>query len=66
MSKLLVRGCRHGPAQENLGPQRWSRDGWISKEAVDLDMDVLIQSGIYKGKYLYDELVDMQFVEAAK
>lgn len=41
----------------------WSKDGWISKEAVDLDMDVLIQSGIYKGAYNYDELVDMRFVQ---
>lgn len=41
----------------------WSLDGWISKEAVALDMDVLIQSGIYEGVYSYDDLVDMQFVE---
>ncbi|MBQ8537780.1 MAG: ABC transporter substrate-binding protein [Clostridia bacterium] len=41
----------------------WSKDGWISQASVDLDMDVLIQSGIYEGEYSYDELVDMQFVE---
>lgn len=29
VSKPLVRGCRHGPAQENLGPRRWSRDSWM-------------------------------------
>ena len=29
VSKPLMRGCRHGPAQENLGPRRWSRDGWM-------------------------------------
>lgn len=40
----------------------WSKDGWISEEAVHLDMDVLIQSGIFQGEYSYDELVDMQFV----
>ena len=41
----------------------WSQDGWISQEAVELDMDVLIQSGIYQGTYDYNELVDMQFVQ---
>jgi len=46
--------------------QLWSRDGFISKEAVDLDMDVLIQSGIYKGEYDYNELVDMQFVQQGR
>ena len=44
----------------------WSPDGFISRQAVDTDMDVLIQSKVYEGTYDYDELVDMQFVEAAQ
>ena len=43
----------------------WSPDGYVSKQAVDTDMDVLIKSEIYEGDYDYDVLVDMQFVEAA-
>ncbi|AIQ39422.1 ABC transporter substrate-binding protein [Paenibacillus sp. FSL R7-0297] len=42
--------------------QLWSPDGMISEEALDKDMDVMIKTGIYKGEYTYDELVDMQFV----
>lgn len=34
----------------------------ISQEALDKDMDVMIKTGIYKGEYTYDDLVDMQFV----
>lgn len=41
----------------------WSVDGYISVDAVDLDMDVLITSNIYEGEYDYNRLVDMQFVE---
>lgn len=44
----------------------WSPDGVISRQAVDTDMDVLIQSKVYEGAYNYHELVDMQFVEAAQ
>lgn len=29
VSKPLVRGRRHCPARENLGPRRWSRCGWL-------------------------------------
>ncbi|AIQ56390.1 ABC transporter substrate-binding protein [Paenibacillus borealis] len=42
--------------------QLWSPDGVISEEALDKDMDVMIKTGIYKGEYTYDALVDMQFV----
>lgn len=42
--------------------QLWSPDGVISQEALDKDMDVMIKTGIYKGEYTYDDLVDMQFV----
>lgn len=45
--------------------QLWSPDGVISQEALDKDMDVMIKTGIYKGEYTYDELVDMQFVNKA-
>lgn len=46
--------------------QLWSKDGLISKKAVDIDMDVLLKTGIYTGSYSYATLVDMQFVKAAK
>lgn len=45
--------------------QLWSPDGMISQEALDKDMNVMIKTGIYKGEYTYDELVDMQFVNNA-
>ncbi|MEK5024109.1 ABC transporter substrate-binding protein [Paenibacillus sp. FSL M7-1046] len=43
--------------------QLWSPDGIISEEALDKDMNVMIKTGIYKGEYTYDGLVDMQFVK---
>ncbi|MED4923976.1 ABC transporter substrate-binding protein [Anoxybacillus geothermalis] len=42
--------------------QLWSPDGMISEEALKRDMDVVIKTGIFKGEYSYDQLVDMQFV----
>ena len=42
--------------------QLWSPDGYISEKAVQNDMDMLVQTGIYKSTYSYDTLVDMQFV----
>lgn len=44
----------------------WSIDGFISKKAVDNDIDVLSKTGIYNGSYSYNALVNMQFVKAAK
>ncbi|MNC40365.1 hypothetical protein D3C75_890670 [compost metagenome] len=44
------------------GDQLWSPDGVISEEALDKDMNVMIKTGIFKGEYTYDALVDMQFV----
>lgn len=44
----------------------WSRDGFITEAAVKQDMDVLIKTGIFKGDYAYDQLVDMQFVNKSK
>ncbi|NMO95175.1 ABC transporter substrate-binding protein [Paenibacillus lemnae] len=44
----------------------WSPDGMISEEALKNDMDVMIKTGIFKGDYTYDELVDMQFVKQSK
>ncbi|WP_375373915.1 ABC transporter substrate-binding protein [Paenibacillus sp. S150] len=41
----------------------WSPDGVISEEALDKDMTVMVKTGIYKGEYTYDGLVDMQFVD---
>ena len=43
----------------------WSVDGIITEEAVERDMAVSIATGVYKGTYSFDELVDMQFVENA-
>lgn len=47
------------------GDSLWSPDGMISEQAVKTDMDMLIKTGIYKGDYSYDKLVDMQFVKNA-
>ncbi|EGG35923.1 ABC transporter substrate-binding protein [Paenibacillus sp. HGF5] len=44
----------------------WSLDGMISEEALKHDMDVMIETGIFKGDYTYDALVDMQFVNQSK
>ena len=41
----------------------WSPDGWISQQAVDLDMAVLKASGLYEGEYDYNTLVDMTFLK---
>ena len=41
----------------------WSEDGVITPEAVDMTMTVLSASGLYKGEWAYDQLVDMRFVE---
>ena len=40
----------------------WSPDGFISEAAVNLDMDVLIKTGIYEGEYDYANLVDLRFL----
>lgn len=42
----------------------WSLDGSISPEAVDMTMTVLKSSGLYESDYTYEQLVDMQFLEA--
>ena len=44
--------------------QLWSTDGYITREAVDKTLNVLMTSGLYEGEWDYDALVDMQFVEA--
>ena len=41
----------------------WSEDGVITPDAVDMTMTVLSASGLYKGEWAYDQLVDMRFVE---
>ncbi|PKG22593.1 nitrate ABC transporter substrate-binding protein [Niallia nealsonii] len=41
----------------------WSKDGYISKEALAKPMEVVEKTGVYKDGYEYDKLVDMQFVE---
>ncbi|RAU92582.1 ABC transporter substrate-binding protein [Paenibacillus sp. YN15] len=41
----------------------WSPDGMISEKALENDMNVMIKTGIFKGTYTYDGLVDMQFVK---
>ncbi|QXE01311.1 ABC transporter substrate-binding protein [Terribacillus sp. DMT04] len=42
----------------------WSEDGYITEEATDKTMDVVTKTGVYKGDYQYEELVNMEFVEA--
>ena len=56
------RGARRS-AEPRLG--RWGSgvDGWISRQAVETNMDVLENSGIFQGKWSYEELVDMRFVK---
>lgn len=44
----------------------WSTDGMITPQALKRDMDVMITTGIFKGSYTYDGLVDMEFVKKAK
>ncbi|MFT8871548.1 MAG: ABC transporter substrate-binding protein [Sporolactobacillus sp.] len=41
----------------------WSKDGYISREAVARPLDVVKQTGIYTKGYSYKKLVDMQFVD---
>ncbi len=40
----------------------WSKEGFISEESVDKVFDVVEKTGIYTDGYVYDELIDMQFV----
>ena len=42
----------------------WSRDGYISRQAVDTCMQVVSISGLYDGEWDWAQMVDMQFVEA--
>lgn len=44
----------------------WSPDGFISKAALDIDMEVMAVTGIYNGAYTYEKCVDMEFVNNAK
>ena len=44
----------------------WSPDGSISKQALDIDMEVMAVTGIYTGAYTYEKCVDMEFVNKAK
>ncbi|MEK5382132.1 ABC transporter substrate-binding protein [Niallia sp. FSL W8-0635] len=41
----------------------WSKDGFISEEALAKPMEVVEKTGVYTNGYRYDELIDMQFVE---
>lgn len=41
----------------------WSKDGYISKEALAKPMEVVEKTGVYKDGYDYDKLINMQFVE---
>ena len=43
----------------------WTPDGTVSEQALTNAMEIPIASAIYEGSYSYDELVDMQFVEAS-
>jgi len=41
----------------------WSLDGIITEKAVENDMNMVLQTGIFKGEYRYGDLVDMQFAQ---
>jgi len=41
----------------------WSKDGYISPEALAKTMEVVEKTGVYKDGYDYNKLIDMQFVE---
>lgn len=41
----------------------WSKDGFITEEAVAKPMEVVEKTGVYTNGYDYNELIDMQFVE---
>lgn len=43
----------------------WSKDGMISQEAVNNDMNMAIASKIFQGDFSYDTLVNMNFIEKA-
>ena len=43
--------------------QLWSKDGFITEEALAKPMDVVEKTGVYKEGYKYEELIDMQFVD---
>ncbi len=40
----------------------WSTDGFIARDALDKNMDVVLKTGVFQGTYSYDELINMQFV----
>lgn len=42
----------------------WSVDGVISKDAVNMTMTVLRSSGLFDEEYVYEDAVDMRFVDA--
>lgn len=43
----------------------WSADGMVSKEAYELDMDVVKRTGTFTKDVPYEDVVDMQFVRKA-
>jgi NitT/TauT family transport system substrate-binding protein len=44
----------------------WSPDGVITEEAVKIDMEVMLKTGIFTDSYKYDDLVNMTFVKNKK
>ncbi|MDX2272271.1 MAG: ABC transporter substrate-binding protein [Cyanobacteriota bacterium] len=45
--------------------QLWTLDGTVSEQALTNAMEIPIASGLYKGSYSYDALVDMQFIKGS-
>jgi NitT/TauT family transport system substrate-binding protein len=43
----------------------WSENGFITKQALDQDMDVVLTTGLFTGTYDYNKMVDMSFVNKA-
>jgi NitT/TauT family transport system substrate-binding protein len=61
LSDEILKGSLDRAYADNL----WSPDGVITPAGLDLDMDVMIKTGIFKGTYTYDGMVDMSFVKKA-
>jgi NitT/TauT family transport system substrate-binding protein len=46
--------------------EMWSKDGMISREAWDTGKAVVLGAGILKTDVMYDEIIDMSFVESIR
>lgn len=51
--------------KRSLASGLWSANGFVTQEALDLDMGVMKECGIYDGAYSYDKSVNMSFINEA-